>query len=209
MDSQYREYRFKESIEEETALLHAFFNSVDQYQVLLNKQLEIVAFNDYAFNFSHTYLKLELKKGKSLTDFIDPSFTAYFKALCNKAFSGNVVHFEHFINGQNDKRVWLDFTIYPLSNTQKKATGLMLVGNNINNQKKKEKIIRNQTESLSVIAQLQSHQVRNPVSSILGILSLIKEENFELKKEYILGLETATKQLDQVIRAIVTQSRKE
>jgi hypothetical protein len=209
LESRCEKYPVNHAIEEETALLHTFFNSVDQYQVLLNKQLEIVAFNDYASNFSRQVLKLELKKGKGVADFIDPSFNAHFKTLCNKALTGAIVHFEHFINGQDDKKMWLDFTIYPLLNPLKQATGLMLVGNNINNQKKKEKIIRHQTESLSVIAQLQSHQVRHPVSSILGILSLIKEENFDLKKEYILGLETATKQLDEVIRAIVAQSRKE
>lgn len=209
MESQYQEFSFEESIDEDTTLLNAFFKSVDQYQILLNDQLDILQFNNCAFNFNREYLKLELKKGKSLTDFIDPSFTAHFQTLCNKAVSGTVVHFEHFINNQDDKKMWIDFTIYPLRNHLKKITGLMLVGNNINNQKKREKIIRNQTETLSVIAQLQSHQVRQPVSSILGIINLIKEESFEFKKEYILCLETATKQLDEVIRAIVDQSRKE
>src|SRR4051812_2096739 len=85
--------------------------------------------------------------------------------------------------------------------------GLSIVGSNINDQKKTEKIIRQQSQSLSAIAQFQSHQLRHPVSVILGFVNLIKEEDYTLRKEYLHAVEKATNQLDEIIRAIVKESR--
>jgi signal transduction histidine kinase len=190
-------------IEDDTSLLQAFFNSTQQYQVLLNRQFEIVAFNEFACNFNRLYKQPGLEKGRSMFDYINAPHAADFKTLCDNALNGDLVEYEHFINGG-----WFNFTIHPLYNCQGIIEGLSLVVNNISNQKKNTKLIRQQSECLSIIAQLQSHQVRHPVSSILSLIKLLKEEeNYHLKKEYLEYLETATQQLDEVIRAIVNQSR--
>jgi light-regulated signal transduction histidine kinase (bacteriophytochrome) len=86
--------------------------------------------------------------------------------------------------------------------------GLAIVGSNINTQKKTAKILRQQSERLSNIAWFQSHQVRRPVSSILAIMNLIKDEkDYSQINEYLQMLETTTQQLDEIIRTIVKQSR--
>ena len=191
------------AIEEKAVLLQSFFNSVQQYQVLLNKRFEIVAFNDSALNYHHTYAQLHLEKGRNILDYINTSLAADFKTQCETALNGEPVQYEHFINGG-----WFNFVMGALSDFDGKIAGLFIVGNNIDNQKKTAKIIRQQSECLSTIAQFQSHQVRHPVSTILGFMNLIKEEeDYNLKQEYLLALETATKQLDEITRAIVNQSR--
>ncbi|CAN5150042.1 hypothetical protein BH11BAC6_BH11BAC6_00590 [soil metagenome] len=184
-------------------LLDAFFNSAPQYQVLLNRAFEIVAFNEHAFNFNYANGQVGLEKGKSIFDYIDSSLTEDFRIECGRAWNGEFVEYEHFVNG-----CWFDFTVTALYDSEENAVGLAIVGNKINDQKETTKIIRHQSESLSIIAQLQSHQVRHPVSSILGLVELIKEENkYPIQKEYIEALENATSQLDDIIRAIVRQSR--
>ncbi len=196
-------------IEEEAALLKSFFNTVQQYQILLNKQFEIVAFNEYAVKFNRKYAQPELEEGKSILDYANSSFAADFRILCNKALNGELIHYEHFINGAHNKKGWFNFTLTSLYGFEGEAIGLMLVGNNINHQKKDAITIHRQSECLSIIAQLQSHEIRQPVSSILGLMYLIKEEdNYKLKKEYLMGLETATRRLDEIIHIIVNQSRK-
>jgi len=191
------------TVSEKSILLNAFFNSADQYQLLLNKQLEIVAFNDCAFNFNRKYAHHDFKTGKSIFDYINPSLTDDFKMQCFKAFEGEIVHYEHFIEGG-----WFNFVIKALYNPDNEITGLSIVGSNVNDQKKNAKLIRQQSQSLSNIAWFQSHQLRHPVSSILALLNLIKEEHdYHLTKEYLLALETATKQLDTIINAVVQKSR--
>ena len=189
--------------EEKAALLDAFFNNFQQYLVLLNKQLEIVAFNDCAFNFHHGYDTMQLKKSNSILEYINPTLRGDFEIQCKKGLRGEQVEYEHFINGG-----WFDFTITALKDQNNEITGLSIVGNNVNNQKRTEKLIRQQSECLSNIAWFQSHQVRSPVSSILAVMNLIREETDDNKlKEYLQLLEISTKQLDDVIKAIVHQSR--
>jgi len=190
-------------VEEKTVLLQAFFNSARQYQMLLNTQLEIVAFNDCAFKFHETNTKLHLEKNKSILHYINCSLAADFKNQCNKALQGELVEYEHFIGGG-----WFNFAVSALYNSDGEIEGLAIVGNNVNTQKKTAKILRQQSECLSNIAWFQSHQVRRPVSSILAIINLIKEEKDHTQiKEYLQMLEITTEQLDEIIRAIVNQSR--
>ena len=121
--------------------------------------------------------------------------------------NGELLHYEHFIRSSQVKTGWFDFTIGPLFNPDDIIIGIMIIGNNINDQKNSASIIQKQSKHLSFISQLQSHQVRQPVATILGLMYLIKEDNYLLKKEYLLGLEEATKKLDEIIRVIVSQSR--
>lgn len=67
-----------------------------------------------------------------------------------------------------------------------------------------EETIRVQNEKLFEIAFLQSHQVRRPVSSILGLIELIKKPPLNYK--VIEHLETAAKELDSVIHEIVQKT---
>lgn len=174
-----------------------------RYQVLLNNELEIVAFNDCAFNLNQKYIQRDLQTGKSILDYVDSSLTEDFKVQCKTALQGEVVQYEHFIDGG-----WFDFVITALYDCNNEVIGLSIVGNNINDQKKNAKIIRKQSEYLSNIAWFQSHQLRHPVSSILALINLIKEEqDYHLTKEYLQALEIVSEQLDSIINAVVKRSR--
>jgi signal transduction histidine kinase len=188
---------------EKANLLQSFFDNALQYQVLLNKESEILAFNDCAFNMNRKYALHDLETGRSIFDYVDASLIDDFKLQCQAALKGEVIQYEHFIEGR-----WFDFTITAIYDCNKKIIGLSIVGNDINIQKKNAKIIRQQSEYLSNIAWFQSHQLRHPVSSILALLNLIKEEeDFHLTKEYLHALEIVTKQLDAIINTVVKQSR--
>lgn len=202
LKNQFPVTRDTRDVKEKVVLLEAFFKNVQQYQVLLNKQLEIVAFNDSALNFHRANGGLHLENGRSIFNYIDTSLVKDFKIQCNKALQGESVEYEHFIKGG-----WFNFTISALCNPDDEIAGLSIVGSNINDQKKTERIIRQQSQSLSAIAQFQSHQLRHPVSVILGFVNLIKEEDYNLRKEYLHAVEKATNQLDEIIRAIVKESR--
>jgi signal transduction histidine kinase len=55
---------------------------------------------------------------------------------------------------------------------------------------------------------MQSHEVRRPLTSILGLIELIEEQ--ELKsdmKELIVNLKIASNQLDEIIHDIVKRTR--
>lgn len=78
---------------------------------------------------------------------------------------------------------------------------------------KKEKIIadakiKTQNEKLFEIAFLQSHQVRRPIASLLGLISLCKfdDPNSPLNGEVLSRVEIAARELDMVILEIVKKT---
>ena len=69
------------------------------------------------------------------------------------------------------------------------------------------KTILEENRKLKDIAQIQSHKVRKPVASILGIVALIdKHQCHEEQVELIEALEIATHDLDMVIHEIVNKT---
>ena len=65
------------------------------------------------------------------------------------------------------------------------------------------KTMKEQNEALAEIARIQSHELRLPVSSILGIMDLINEENSNLNPDYLDILNQSVSLLDTKIRTIV------
>ncbi|MBS1585780.1 MAG: hypothetical protein JSS82_09560 [Bacteroidetes bacterium] len=61
-------------------------------------------------------------------------------------------------------------------------------------------------EALMKIAHIQSHEMRGPVTSIMGIMNIIKEEGSNVPKEYLQYLEEAVLELDKKIHEIVRQT---
>lgn len=68
------------------------------------------------------------------------------------------------------------------------------------------KEIEMQNESLRRIAQIQSHDIRQPLTSILGLINTIKADDYVADKQRLLMLETAAHELDSKIHAIVAQT---
>lgn len=68
------------------------------------------------------------------------------------------------------------------------------------------KVMKKQNYALSEIARMQSHDLRLPVSSILGVMHLINEEKTDLNSEYLELLNQSVNQLDEKIREIVKQT---
>jgi len=58
-------------------------------------------------------------------------------------------------------------------------------------------------KALEDIAHIQAHELRKPVASIMGLINLVKAEDYELDKETLIKLEQASIQLDTKIRAII------
>lgn len=193
---------------DQASLLKSYFHQSQQYQVLLNKRFQIKSFNKYADVFTQKYYSTPLAEGNKIWQYITPSFSDDYQLLANKALSGEKVEYEIFLQKENNTPVWFQFCIVPITDNNKRIQGFMLEGTNISKQKENEKVIRQQSEILSIIAQLQSHQVRQPLCSIMSLTNLLKED-FKNKRLYLKGLENATHELDTVLRIIVNQVRKD
>ncbi len=74
--------------------------------------------------------------------------------------------------------------------------------------KEREIEIINQNNKLKEIAQISSHDLRRPVTSILGLISLFNKENLAEENNIVIidYLRQATQELDNVIHAIVAKT---
>jgi len=63
--------------------------------------------------------------------------------------------------------------------------------------------IETQNKLLTNIANVQSHEFRGPVASLLGVMNIIREDGYIAPKEYLLMIEDTIKKLDQKIHLIV------
>lgn len=68
----------------------------------------------------------------------------------------------------------------------------------VNNDKLNDALLR--------IAHIQSHQVRQPLASILGLMNVIKAHNYKADKEVLQNMDKVAQELDQRIRAVIKEA---
>lgn len=60
--------------------------------------------------------------------------------------------------------------------------------------------------ALLKIAYIQSHQIRKPLASIMGLMNIIKAHNYEPDKEVLQKMDEASHELDQRIRDVIRET---
>lgn len=85
----------------------------------------------------------------------------------------------------------------------------MVLANDITERLAHIKAIEKQNAKLRQIAWSQSHEVRAPLSRIMGILNLFQEDMItnEEKEEYLNYLANAADELDTIIKKIVDKTQ--
>lgn len=116
--------------------------------------------------------------------------------------SGGTWHGEFLNKKKNGKLYWEEVIISPVRNDNDEIINFLAIKSDITKQKKT-------AEKLRKIAWDQSHQVRGPLTDILGIINVIKLDiSFEEKIELLSHLEKAAKQLDQAIHKVIDETNK-
>jgi PAS domain S-box-containing protein len=194
----------KQQIEESEIKLKAMFNSSKETHILVDKQLKVVAFNKAASEFVREAHRKKITKGKSIMDYADPEVIPGLTHYFNMAFGGKTIEFEWLMRPETDRARWKELQLLPIRNSAKKIIGVALNSTDITDRKLKEEQIRIQNAALTRIAIIQSHELRRPVASLLGFVSLIKMEKG--KFDYFDMIELTVNELDEKIRGIVKDS---
>jgi len=64
-----------------------------------------------------------------------------------------------------------------------------------------------QNASLRRIAHMQSHDIRQPLTSIMGLVNTIRDDRYVADKERLMMIEEAALQLDRMVHAVVELTR--
>jgi len=103
------------------------------------------------------------------------------------------------------EQYWLEVRINPILDNQGNVVGYTAVGSDITAQHLQNEEIKNQSRLLNEINWLNSHEMRKPVASILGLIDLInncQEDQIKEKEEYIKLLNDCVKDMDNIIHEV-------
>jgi light-regulated signal transduction histidine kinase (bacteriophytochrome) len=100
----------------------------------------------------------------------------------------------------------MDLTFMPITGPGGDIIGVAMNATDITEHKMQEDQINIQNAALTRIAIIQSHELRRPVASLLGIMALIKMEQSKGNSEYLEMLEYTVNELDGKICEIVKDS---
>lgn len=202
----------KHHIEQEQSLaiieselkLKAIFDSSTDMHFLVNSNYNVIAFNRSAALFVKDNYAHELNYQDDILSYTDPNILDQFKKCFKLALAGKSLKREWILMNGTPKACWKLTTFIPVKNNKGEVMGVALSSTDITRHKRLEEYINVQNEALRRIALIQSHELRRPVASLLGIMDLIKMEKVHFN--YFDIMETTINELDEKIRGIVKDS---
>lgn len=133
--------------------LRSVFNSSSQTFYLLDRQLNILAFNRPAADLVHEQYDIELKVGMNVAEITPKENLVQFKVETERAFSGRKVQVEkHFSFG--GKEYWFDRHINPVKNSKGEIDRVTLWSIDITDRKKAEKALKENESKFRKLASL-------------------------------------------------------
>ncbi|MCU0353815.1 MAG: PAS domain S-box protein [Cytophagales bacterium] len=191
------------------ARLRAILDSqLDEVHYLLDPKLKVVLFNRAAGEAVRNIHGREPKEGDDFRLYILPGTEKSFAERFARALAGERSISEAEVPVSTERRVWYRIEFRPVADAQGKVTAVAFNAQNIDERKRATARLEEQNKQLRSIAFTQSHTLRRPVSSILGLLNLINEYGNDrtFADELLRHLRLATEELDTVIRGIVAQT---
>jgi len=125
-----------------------------------------------------------------------------YKVMWDTIKAGGIWHGEFLNKKKNGSLFWEEVTISPVRNKKGDIINFLAIKTDITKQKK-------EAEKLRKITWNQNHQVRGPLTNILGIVNIIKLDiPMDEKIALINQLEKTAKELDEAIHKLVIETSK-
>lgn len=188
--------------------LSEFKNAISSASLLIiaNHEGKIEFMNPNLEKLSqHTYAA---KIGKLFTEVAtglrDKEFNTQMWNCMNK---GEVWKGELHHSKKDDTKYWTECFVIPITTNEGIISKLVIIQSDITERKHSEELVNESNKHLSEIAWISSHQLRHPVSNLMGLCELLKFPLSEKEeKDVKVSIETELKRLDDMIRLIVEKT---
>jgi len=196
----------KKVLEDSEIKLKAVFDSSTDIHMLIGKDMEMLAFNSRASAYIYNIYKHNIAVGERILNYVDPKVKNHFIKYLTIALKGRVIKHDLLLRAGTEFQNWREIKLVPIKNNHGEIIGVALNSVDITKRKQQEKQINIQNEALTRIAIIQSHELRRPVASLLGMMNLMRME--EIDFGYFNMMEITVNELDEKIRIIVEDSEK-
>jgi PAS domain S-box-containing protein len=193
----------KEAIKKAEIRLRSFFESSPNFHVLLGKNGEVIDYNKVAYIFLKNLHKVKITRGSKFVTFLAPDLTDKFNEGYHLALKGEKAFMEGSTDYGSHGIIYWEASFETARDANSKIVGISYIIRDVTDRKIKELKIIDQNKSLLKIAHVQAHEFRAPLTSIIGMMDLIKAEDYQAPKEYFEMLGTAVHSLDQKICEVV------
>ncbi|MCH7412579.1 PAS domain S-box protein [Belliella sp. R4-6] len=203
----------RDKLKESNTKLRAILDSTPDYIVLINLECKILAFNNIAYENCKKFHKKILVEGNDFRNYVSTDVQEEFIKNFNKALKGENNRFEKEIEVLSSEKIWFEFIFYPVFDEEKHLIGVTLLIKNITSSKNHIAKIENQNKRLKQIAWMQSHEVRNPLANLMGLVNLLLMEKNNLDsnqiEEFYLNILQEAHKLDLIIRKITSSTEED
>ncbi|RXK86256.1 GAF domain-containing protein [Filimonas effusa] len=192
----------KKQLQEKSIRLRAFFEGFNSCYLLIDRENRLLDFNHAAAALFKQLQREDLWVGRPLENFIDANLLPAVQKGVAEALAGQSSKNEA-VGYYENEAIWWEMHFSPAKDHDGKIIGVSFNSIDISANKKQQQAILIQNSSLRQIAYIQSHEFRKPVASILGLMHLIKDSNYEEAAFYLPYMEEAVNELDEKIKISV------
>lgn len=204
------EAKLRKQIQKDEQSLRATIDNTRDHIWSVDSNLNIIFLNQSAKDFVFQVTGETLGAGDFILPegfsqaFRDTRIAQYKQALTGEAFS---IVDELY---DNDQISYMETSFNPIKDLDGNVIGVNCYSRDITAQKQHLARIEQQNAKLKEIAWIQSHKVRGPVASILGLIDLFNYENPSdpVNKEILFGIKSASVNLDEIIKDVVTMTER-
>jgi PAS domain S-box-containing protein len=196
--------------------LRAFFRSTPDPSVLVGANDELLAFNPAANDLAQSTYHQPLQEGQLLTEIFPVDLRPTVSMYAGRALKGETTQGEISVPNKNtDEKIWWMYVFMPAYDSEGNIFGVVVTSTNINKIKNAELTLRQQFKELQKtnyeldrFVYSASHDLRAPLSSILGLLNIAEGEALTPAMTTYFGMfrQSITK-LDGFIKDILDYSR--
>lgn len=191
-----------EDVRQSQIRLKSFFESKLLLHLLLDADLHIISFNNIFSKLALTHFNKLPKEGDDIREYLQEHSATDFLTYCVQALEGKELTVN--LESRNVDAV-VNWMVYfePAIDPQGNIFGISCNALDVSQKVLQDAQLLKQNEHLREVAFYQSHELRRPVSSILGIVAYLYEKFGDKIPEEIELLKLSTMELDEKIRHIV------
>jgi PAS domain S-box-containing protein len=201
------EINMQNKLQQEEARFKAIYNNTSDLNFFVDTELKILAVNKTAIEHLQSTSEITPEVGRSLLDYFPSEMHDAIVYKVTEATEGMPSQLLQSYKDDKHHTMWLKSRYYPIFNQDGNLLGVNISSRDVSDLVNANIILEKQNKRLRDIARMNAHEIRKPLTNILGLIYLVElEHKPKLSPEtnvLIDHLKSSSTELDDVIRKIV------
>jgi PAS domain S-box-containing protein len=215
----------EESLKKSEANLKTIMDTTDIAYALLDRELNVIAFNQMAIKFVNSQYNHVPAKGDQLADYFPEERFPQFLNYAREVLGGKNINYEINYRQPDGSVLWYDVRLFPITNHQKEIFGLMIGLSNVTDHKMSEsrleelnanlqkhaKELAISNAELEQFAYVASHDLQEPLRMVTSFMAQLEKKYGDVVddkgRQYIHFAVDGAKRMRQIILDLLDFSR--